>query len=151
MNSLIQAQEELNFPTVHFEAKGIQANWVTHPEISGGENVAVLFRNVFEVNELQEDFIINISADNHYFLYVNDKFVTHGPQLSDIRHCKYETLNLKDYLVKGKNVVAIKVLNYGKRRFLGMQSIFTSLMVNACTDNASLLTTKGATDGWRCM
>lgn len=148
--NLVQAQEEINYPAVQFGPKDITANWVTHPGISGGEDVAVLFRNVFEVSEPEEDFIINISADNHYFLYVNEVLVTHGPQLSDIQHWKYETLNLKNYVVEGKNVIAIKVLNYGKRRFLGMQSIFTSLMVNACTDNAAIVTTKGEEDNWRC-
>jgi hypothetical protein len=145
-----QGQNELNYPNVTYGKKSITANWVTHPDIAGSEDVVILFRNVFDVDNPSEDFIINISADNHYYLYVNNKLVTHGPQLGDIKHWKYETLNLKNYLVKGKNSVAVKVINFGKRRFLGMQSIFTSLMVNGCTENTKILTTTGKGDSWKC-
>lgn len=146
----ISAQAELNYPAVQYPAEHIQANWVSHPDIKGGEERIVLFRNTFEVEDIDQDFIINISADNHYFLYVNGKLVTHGPQLSDIKHWKYETLNLKTYVQKGANVIAVKVINFGKRRFLGLQSIFTSLMVNGVTENAEMLTTKGKGDHWIC-
>ncbi len=145
------AQTELNYPNVTHPVTEIKANWVSHPKVLGGEDIALLFRNSFLLDSVDEDFIINISADNHYFLYVNGQIVTHGPQLSDIKHWKYETLNLKNYLKKGENVVAVKVINYGKRRFLGMQSIFTSLMVNGVTNNAKILTTTGKGDTWRCL
>jgi alpha-L-rhamnosidase len=77
--------------------------------------------------------------------------VTHGPQLSDIRHYKYETLNLKTYLKNGENLIAIKVINFDKRKFLGYQSIFTSLIVNGATLNADILTTKGSNEGCKCL
>ncbi|WP_167333126.1 alpha-L-rhamnosidase-related protein [Maribacter forsetii] len=143
-----QSQTELNYPEVVYGKENISASWVSHPDIKGGEDTAVLFRNSFNVTDAKADFIINISADNHYFLYVNDEFITHGPQLSDIQHYKYETLNLKDYLNPGENVIAVKVINFGKRRFLGMQSIFTSLMVNGVTDNAKIINTTGLNDTW---
>lgn len=144
------AQEELNYPLVKYHAKDIEANWVSHPDTDGGKDQIILFRNTFRVADASQDFIINISADNHYFLYVNGIFVTHGPQLSDIKHWKYETLNLKQYLIEGQNTISVKVINFGKRRFLGMQSIFTSLLVNGVTDNASLLNTTGQKDSWKC-
>ncbi|MEP2239525.1 MAG: hypothetical protein ABJI22_14255 [Maribacter sp.] len=143
-----QSQTELNYPEVVYGKENISASWVSHPEIKGGEDTAVLFRNTFNVADAKADFIINISADNHYFLYVNGEFITHGPQLSDIQHYKFETLNLKDYLNKGKNVIAVKVINFGKRRFLGMQSIFTSVMVNGVTENAKIINTTGFNDTW---
>ncbi len=145
-----QGQEELNFPTVKYGVKDIAANWVSHPDINGGEDAIVLFRNTFEVENPNDDFIINISADNHYFLYVNGQIFTHGPQLSDIKHWKYETLNLKTFLKKGTNTIAVKVINFGKRKFLGFQSIYTSLMVNGVTINAEIVNTKGDTDNWKC-
>lgn len=146
----LYAQEELNYPEVIYGPENIHASWVSHPDILGGEDRVVLFRNTFKVDNTSADFIINISADNHYFLYVNGKLVTHGPQLSDIQHYKYETLNLKNYLEKGENILAVKVINFGKRRFLGMQSIFTSLMVNGVTINAEQLNTTGKQGAWLC-
>ncbi|MGS0526198.1 alpha-L-rhamnosidase-related protein [Zobellia nedashkovskayae] len=147
----ISAQVELNYPDVKYTTENINASWVSHPDISGGEDRVILFRNTFNVADVNQDFIINISADNHYFLYVNGKIVTHGPQLSDIKHWKFETLNLKKYLQNGKNVIAIKVINFGKRRFYGLQSIFTSVMVNGVTENAQTLTTTGKGDTWLCL
>ncbi|MEO9478468.1 MAG: hypothetical protein ABJO28_19820 [Maribacter dokdonensis] len=144
----LQGQKEINYPEVIYGKENISASWVSHPDIKGGEDTAVLFRNTFNITDSKEDFIINISADNHYFLYVNGHFITHGPQLSDIQHYKFETLNLKDYLNKGKNVIAVKVINFGKRRFLGMQSIFTSVMVNGITNNAKIINTTGNNDNW---
>lgn len=144
----LQGQKEINYPEVIYGKDNISASWVSHPDIKGGEDTAVLFRNTFNITDSKEDFIINISADNHYFLYVNGHFITHGPQLSDIQHYKFETLNLNDYLNKGKNVIAVKVINFGKRRFLGMQSIFTSVMVNGVTNNAKIINTTGNNDNW---
>ncbi|MGB5665648.1 MAG: hypothetical protein WBM53_02280 [Maribacter sp.] len=145
------AQQELNYPSVIYGPEKIEASWVSHPEIEGGEDRIILFRNIFDIENPVEDFIINISADNHYYLYVNSVLVTHGPQLGEIKHWKYETLNLKQYLQKGKNVVAVKVINFGKRRFLGFQSIYTSLMVNGVTKNAKIITTKENGDNWKCF
>ena len=62
-----QAQEELNYPHVRYDTDVIKANWVSHPEILGGEDRIILFRNTFLVENTAEDFIINLSADNHYF------------------------------------------------------------------------------------
>ncbi|MBT2159865.1 alpha-L-rhamnosidase-related protein [Zobellia barbeyronii] len=146
----ISAQVELNYPDVKYTTENIKANWVSHPDISGGEDRVILFRNTFDVADVNQDFIINISADNHYFLYVNGRMVTHGPQLSDIKHWKFETLNLKNFLQNGKNVISVKVINFGKRRFYGLQSIFTSVMVNGVTENAKTLTTTGKGDTWLC-
>lgn len=143
-----KSQTELNYPEIVYGKENINASWVSHPDVKGGEDTAVLFRNTFNIDDLKADFIINISADNHYFLYVNGLFITHGPQLSDIQHYKFETLNLKDFLKQGKNVIAVKVINFGKRRFLGMQSIFTSVMVNGLTENAKIINTTGFNDTW---
>lgn len=144
------AQTELNYPNAVYGPESIDASWVSHPNLRGQSDQIILFRNTFDVKDISEDFIINISADNHYFLYVNGTFITQGPQLSDIKHWKYETLNLKKYIKKGKNIVAIKVVDFGKRRFLGLQSIFTCLLVNGVTENAKVLSTSGKSDHWKC-
>ena len=143
-------QTELNIPKVVFGPEYIKSSWVTHPEIRGGEDVAVLFRNSFYLEEKPKDFILNISGDNHYFLYVNGKFFNHGPQLGEITHWKYETVNIADYLVSGKNVLAVKLVNYGKRRSLGIQSVFTCLLVNGLGEAAPLINTNAHQNNWKC-
>jgi alpha-L-rhamnosidase len=132
-----------------FAQKEIDANWVTNPEITGQEASNILFRRSFDLNNVPPKFIINISADNHYVLFVNNKKVCFGPQLSDIRHWRYETVDIAQYLQTGKNTIAIDVMNYGFHRFFGMQSIHTAVIVNG-EDNAKIINTSGwKNDGWK--
>jgi hypothetical protein len=80
----------------------------------------VLSRKIFGLVNKPEQFITSVSADNHYNLFVNGKRVGFGPQLSDIRHWRYETIDLAPYLQAGDNVLAAEVFNWGYERFFGM-------------------------------
>ena len=53
----VQAQKEVNYPEVVYGKENIRAAWVSHPDIKGGEDVAVLFRNTFNVDDLHGIFI----------------------------------------------------------------------------------------------
>ncbi len=141
---------ELNVGQQAYVPDQFQSSWVTHPELTGSEHSVVYFRNEFDLSEKPDSFIINISADNHYRLHVNGKWLAEGPQLSDILHWKYETLDLAPYLHSGKNVVAVEVYNWGYLRHFGMQSLHTSLIVNAFSPNAAILRTSGGSDNWNC-
>lgn len=147
-----QAQiQELNLTGGSYAPESFDASWITHPSLGGGEHAVVYFRKEFKVAEKQYSFIINLSADTHYRLFVNGQWLVEGPQLSDILHWKYETLDIAPYLKTGKNVIAIEVYNWGYLRHFGMQSIHTALLVNGFTDNAKVLNTKGVGDGWKCF
>jgi alpha-L-rhamnosidase len=121
--------------------KELKAQWVTNPDITGQEEANILFRKTFNLSEKPQQFIINISADNHYTLFVNGQKVCFGPQLSDIRHWRYETVDIAKYLQVGKNCVAVDVMNYGFNRFFGMQSVYTALIVDGEGQAANLVNT----------
>jgi hypothetical protein len=122
--------DELNVPTVRYAPTTMQAQWIQHPDLTTGESAVVLFRRVFDLPQKPERFVVNVSADNHYTLFVNGKPVCFGPQLSDIRHWRYETVDLAPFLQVGKNVIAAEVVNYGPDRFFGMQSYRTAFLLN---------------------
>lgn len=122
--------QELNVPEVTITPKPWKAVWVTHPDISGNEYAAILFRKVLQLDAAPEKFVISVSADNKYVLFVNGQRVAAGPQLSDIRHWRYETVDIAPFLKKGRNVIVAEVVNYGPDRFFGMQSYRTAFIVN---------------------
>lgn len=134
---------ELNVPTAKYTSPSWKARWITHPGLSGGEHAVVLFRKKFSLIAPPQQFIISVSADNHYNLFVNGKKVAFGPQLSDIRHWRYETIDIAPYLQEGENVLAAEVINWGYFRFFGMQSVHTGLVVNGFSEKEQIVNTLG--------
>ena len=74
------------------------------------------FRKQFELPALPDKFIIYISADNKYWLFVNGNRVCIGPAEGDVAHWRFESLNISSYLKKGKNILAVTVSNQGDYR-----------------------------------
>ena len=64
--------------------------------------------------ELEEagEAIVDLSANSRYRLWINEKPVLSGPCRSNQFRHYYETVDLKPYLKKGKNVLAVRVLRY---------------------------------------
>lgn len=81
----------------------------------GAENDAGVyyFRKKIVLNSVPEKFIIHVSADNRYRLYVNERLVSWGPAVGDLLNWNYETVDIAPFLVKGKNIIAAQVWNMG--------------------------------------
>jgi len=105
--------KELNVPVKQY-IKSTKWNsfWITNPDVSLNDYAVVLFRKTFKLNAKPEKFIVHVSADNRYRLYVNGEFVCFGPQFSDARHWRYETVDIAPYLIKGDNVIASEIVNW---------------------------------------
>ena len=58
----------------------------------------------------QASLKISITACSRYRLWVNGKSVLSGPCKGDMQRHFYETLDVTDYLINGKNVFAMQVL-----------------------------------------
>ncbi|HNT50878.1 MAG TPA: alpha-L-rhamnosidase, partial [Cyclobacteriaceae bacterium] len=72
------------------------------------------FRKTFSLSQKPHEFIIHISADNRYRLFVNGTYVTDGPQISDSRHWRFESLDIGPLLQSGNNVLAVQVVNFAE-------------------------------------
>ena len=90
------------------------ASWVRMEGSIAHEYGVYLYRNTFEMDESGDNYIIHISADNRYKLYVNDTLIGVGPAKGDIDHWFFDTYNIANYLKSGKNTIAVKVWNYGR-------------------------------------
>ena len=128
----------------------LPANWVTHPEVSVEDHAVVLFRKQFTVTELADSFVVGVTADNHFRLYVNGRLVGFGPQLGDIEHWRYDRIDLRPYLRVGVNTLAVQVTNWGYHRGFGIQSVHTALLVQGYGAATDLTTTGYGDDGYVC-
>ncbi|HEX7584991.1 MAG TPA: hypothetical protein VF373_09905 [Prolixibacteraceae bacterium] len=84
------------------------AQWIMHPTAEPQAHAVILFRKNFELPAKPEKFVIHLSADNHYRLFVNGKYILRGPARGDLSHWFYETVDLAEYLQAGKIRLQLK-------------------------------------------
>jgi alpha-L-rhamnosidase len=126
-----------------------KAQWIMHPKVSPQEHSVIIFRKTFELAEKPGSFIVNLSADNHYRLFVNGKYILRGPARGDLSHWFYETADISGYLKAGKNTIAAEVVNWGPKRSFTFFSQMTSFILQADKENGKIVNTSGGT--WKCF
>jgi hypothetical protein len=97
--------------------------------VAGSEFGVFHFRRVFELNARPSRFVVHVSADNRYRLFVNGEQVSSGPQRSDLMHWRYETVDLAPRLRAGRNVLAALVWNWGSERPVAQFSRQTAFLL----------------------
>ena len=111
----------------------MKAEFITHPDFAAIEpintyhkeypkiphthpdeylNKHVLFRKKITL-ESTERATVKITADDHYKLYINGKFVAEGPSPSYTNSYYYNELDVSDYLTVGENVIAVHTYYQG--------------------------------------
>ncbi|MEI7829628.1 MAG: alpha-L-rhamnosidase C-terminal domain-containing protein [Prolixibacteraceae bacterium] len=140
----------LLFLSISTFAKDINwnAQWIMHPTAEPQAHAVVLFRKNFELPSKPEKFIVHLSADNHYRLFVNGKYITRGPARGDISHWFFETLDISGSLRSGKNSIAVEVVNWGPKRSFTYFSQMTSFILQGDTEAEKLVNTSGGS--WKC-
>lgn len=134
------------------------ANWIWTAEWTAEdkeEPSLVLFLKKFELAALPESAWIQISADTRYKLYANGRLVEIGPSRGDRQIWFYDELDLKPYLAKGKNALAVQVLRYPTEHRKGNHGMFRTeypgLYAKGCVTDAK---GKGyvldADESWKC-
>jgi alpha-L-rhamnosidase len=89
------------------------ASWITHPTAPLREPLVLHFRKSLELAAKPDHYIVHVSADNRFVLYVNRHRVGDGPARGDLAHWRYETFDFSQYLTQGSNFVTATVWNYG--------------------------------------
>lgn len=124
------------------------AQWITHPTESTLDASVFMFRRNFELKEKPKKFIIHVSADNRYRLYVNENYVVSGPSSSDINNYRYETIDIAQYLQVGKNTIATEVVNFGEYRKASTMTFQTAFIMQGDENNALDINTSNKSD-WK--
>lgn len=124
------------------------AEWIAAPHITGNEYGVYYFRKSIDLAVKPSTFVVYVSADNRYKLYVNDKLVSLGPARGDTYFWNYETVDLAPYLTAGKNTVAALVWNEAEYRPEAQISVRTGFIVQGSSPTEDILNTNHT---WKCI
>ena len=123
------------------------ANWIAAPGDDGHEYGVYYFRKNVELKAKPASFIIHLSADNRYKLFVNGRLVSLGPARGDLYHWNYETVDLAPYLTSGKNIVSAIVWNEADYRPEAQISFHTAFIIQGDSPAEEILNTDNS---WKC-
>lgn len=120
------------------------ADWVKMPGINEDVYGVFLYRNRFHLPERPDSFIIHLSADSRYRLFINGRMAGFGPAKSDPNHWIFDTYNIAGFLDGGINVIAVMVWNYGAYRPASLVSRDTRFLCQGNGPDEAFLNTPGA-------
>ncbi|MBS1975321.1 MAG: alpha-rhamnosidase, partial [Bacteroidetes bacterium] len=124
------------------------AFWVEVPGAPAKDYGIYYFRKSFVLDARPPSFIVHVSGDNRYKLFVNGTLVSLGPARSDLYYWNYETVDLAPYLMKGKNTIASVVWNDGDLRPEAQISNRSGFLLQGDSEKESVANTN---DSWRCL
>ena len=124
------------------------AKWIHVPDASPSEYGVYHFRRSFSLPARPDGYVVYVSGDNRYELFVNGRRVSWGPARSDLFHWRYEVVDIAPELHAGLNVLAAVVWNDGPYRAVAQNTNDTGFLLQAeAPENAEVNTNKS----WKCV
>jgi hypothetical protein len=135
-----------------------KAQWIT---FSGNSNVnqwnaaytsslkeygVYKFRKSIDLAAKPSTFVVHVSADNRYKLFVNEQLVSLGPARGDLYFWNFETVDIAHFLKVGKNTVAALVWNDAKQKPEAQISYLTGFILQGNTATEEVL---NSNDSWK--
>mgnify|MGYP001002053053 CR=1 FL=1 len=124
------------------------ASWITVPDVPAHEYQVFLFRKTLDLPRAPANYLIHVSADNRYKLFVNGQLASLGPARGDLSHWNFETVDLAPYLKTGQNVLAAQVWNETEWRPEAQISLRTGFILQGASAAEAAANTN---DTWRCL
>ena len=124
------------------------AQWIAAPGTPPFDYGVYHFRKSFDLGDVPGHFVVHVSADNRYRLFVNGRSVAAGPPQSDLRNWRFNTIDLGPYLKAGRNVLAAVVWNGGEHRPMAQISHRTGFLMQGDSEREQAVNT-GA--GWKSL
>ena len=109
------------------------ARWITHPATPKADYGVWLFRRTLEFPVKPARFVVHVTADARYQLWVNGQSVCRGPQASDPAEWRYESVDLAPWLQAGRNVIAACVIGYGDQAPYASMGLRTAFLLQGDT------------------
>jgi alpha-L-rhamnosidase len=126
---------------------GVPINrWTAAGDASLKQYGVFKFRKAVVLKVKPSSFIIHVSGDNRYKLFVNGKQVSQGPARGDLYFWNYETVDIAPFLTAGENVVSAVVWNDGKDKPEAQISYLTGFVLQGDSEQEQILNTN---DTWR--
>lgn len=137
--------------------KNWRAQWITGPgtpinrftapmDLTLKEYGVIKFRKTFRLQEKPASFVVHVSGDNRYKLFVNGKQVSQGPARGDLYFWNFETVDIAPYLNAGNNILSSVVWNDGRLKPEAQISYLTGFIVQGNTEKEEILNTN---DTWK--
>ncbi|GGH10515.1 alpha-L-rhamnosidase-related protein [Mucilaginibacter phyllosphaerae] len=130
-------------------SKQWKAQWISVPNELNKAYGVYYFRKNVDLPTKPAKFVIHVSADNRYKLYVNERLVSMGPARGDTYYWNYETIDIAQYLTAGKNTIAALVWNEGDVRPEAQISERTGFILQGDTPDEEVLNTNNTWKGTR--
>jgi len=124
-----------------------KAYWISVPNEPAQGYGVYQFRKKFNLTSKPSSFIIHVSADNRFKLYVNGKFAGLGPSRGDLFHWNYETIDIAPLLNAGENTIAAVVWNFADMKPEAQISLQTAFIVQGNSVNEDVVNTNRT---WKC-
>jgi alpha-L-rhamnosidase len=125
-----------------------KAHWIDVPGASKQDYGVYHFRRTFDLSATPEHFLVYVSGDNRYQLFVNGKRVSWGPARGDLTHWRYEAVDIARELRSGKNVLAAVVWNDGPYKAEAQVTNKTGFVLDPDTPEHAFVATSR---DWRCI
>src|SRR3954463_12724948 len=106
-------------------------------------------RRTFLLEKVPARFVVHVSADDRYRLYVNGMQMASGPQRSDVAHWRYESIDLASQLHAGRNVISALIWNWGAARPVAQHSNRTGFLMQGDSPVEAALVNTGP--GWKVL
>ena len=127
------------------------AEWIISSDADASYGV-YLFRKSIELAAVPGEFIINVSADNRYKLYVNGEYVCNGPAKGDVDNWNFDTIDIAARLHAGSNVISAEVWNFADKKPVAIMSLGRpGFLVQGNSEAESALNTGSGWKALRCQ
>jgi hypothetical protein len=137
--ALRRSEAQPRMPSVFSGAPA--AAWVSPPGVPLDSFGVFHFRRTFDLPAQPERFVVHVSADNRYRLFVNGRQVSSGPERSDLMHWRYESVDLAPQLRAGRNVLAALVWNWGAERPVAQFSRRSAFLLQGDSEREAVVNT----------
>ncbi|MFP5235469.1 MAG: alpha-L-rhamnosidase C-terminal domain-containing protein [Acidobacteriota bacterium] len=119
------------------------ASWITDPAAPLREPLVLHFRRDLKLDAVPASYVVRVSADNRFILFVNGKRVGDGPARGDLTHWRYERYDLAPYLRAGENVITATVWNFGVYAPVAQMSDRTAFLLESEATGKNGISTPG--------
>jgi len=124
------------------------AFWITAPGAPAHGYGVYHFRKTMQLAQKPAHFVVHVSADNKYKLYVNGVQVSFGPASGDVYNWNFETVDIAPQLQQGNNSIAATVWNFGEDRQEAQISYQTGFILQGDTKEEEMANTNKT---WKCI
>lgn len=120
------------------------AQWINCPNVPARAYGVYHFRKTIDLKDIPSSFIIHVSADNRYRLFVNGVSVGRGPARGDLYNWYFGSYNIAPHLHKGENVIAALVWNMAEYAPVAQVSTQTGFLLQGDSKTEQIANTNSS-------